>query len=67
MSLDSYKGKRFCSCDECGEELKEANGRSTFTFFNDEFDVFLERIRDEGWESQKQQDGSYRHVCPDCQ
>lgn len=66
MSFETHKGRRYCTCDSCNDELKDEKG-NTFTFDRDEFDVFLERMNEEGWKSVKNKAGEYEHYCPDCQ
>jgi hypothetical protein len=66
MSLETDKGRRYCICDSCGEELKDTKGHA-FTFARDEFDVFLERMNEEGWLSEKNKHGEWVHTCSDCQ
>ena len=65
MSIDTHKGKRYCTCDSCGEELKDEKGK-TFLFDRDEFDVFLERLQEEGWSSVKNKIGIWERTCSDC-
>jgi hypothetical protein len=64
MSFDSHRGKRSCSCDVCGRELRDEKG-SPFLFDRDEFDIFLERLREAGWKSQKNAKGEWEHFCED--
>lgn len=65
MSLQTHRGEQACTCDTCGEELKDEKGR-TFLFDRDEFDVFLERLKEEGWKSYKLGE-HWEHTCSDCQ
>lgn len=58
MSIVPCYGSMRCAiCDCCGEELP-----ATRTF-----DGSVDAKKDAGWKSQKQPDGSWMDLCPECQ
>ena len=56
--IEKSGGQQNLVCDSCGDPLGE-------DFEMDRFRAMIDYAKDEGW-SIRQEDGSWRHFCPDC-
>ena len=56
--IERIGGQYYLYCDVCGEEAEES-------FFG--FDDTVQYKKDNGWKSQKNEDGDWEDVCPNCQ
>lgn len=56
--IERSHGRQTLACDSCGDPLDE-------DFDKDRFQLMIDHAKEEDW-SIRQEDGSWRHYCPDC-